>query len=310
VHDIGQDGRKFYIVMEYVNGLTLKQIIRDHNGKGRPMPIKRSLDLTIQICNGIGYAHRANLVHCDVKPQNVIVTADDRVKVADFGIAKAWTDSQKVDRQIEVWGTPQYFAPEQATGEPAAPATDVYAIGIVLYELLCGRTPFVADTPTSIAIMHLQEPPPPMSQFNPTVPQQLERIVEKVLSKEPTGRYRTAGQLGRILSTYRERSRQVTTALKTVAPSEPPTPVSEQKTRVHPRPSTRTEAPPSPERTPVRQKAAREKVSASPSRTLHIPVSQEEPAADWITISLGIVALVSLLGLMPLWYFVYRVWAG
>jgi serine/threonine protein kinase len=308
VHDIGQDGRRFYIVMEYVSGKTLKEIVRHYNEQGRLMPIKRAIDLAIQICNGIGYAHRANLIHCDVKPQNVIVTADDRVKVADFGIARAWTEEQKIDRQMEVWGTPQYLAPEQAAGEAATPSTDVYAIGIVLYEMMAGRTPFQQDTPTEVALKHLTEQPPPVSQFNPAVPHQLEQILNKVLSKEPAGRYRTAGQLGRILSTYRERSSQQTGPLPAARPDSPGTPVSEQKTQIFQR---RPGRPPEPTPATVPMRARKPKRPAkSASDTIYVPVRKETPETDWLAISLGIIALLALLGLMPLWYFVYRAWAG
>ncbi|RMG89417.1 MAG: serine/threonine protein kinase, partial [Chloroflexi bacterium] len=234
VHDIGQDGNRHYIVMEYVEGRTLKQIIREAQENGRFLPISRALDLTIQICNGIGYAHRANFVHCDVKPQNVLVTHDDRVKVADFGIARAISEATQ-QQQSQVWGTPQYFSPEQAAGEPATPASDVYAIGVILFELLTGRLPFEGESPTAIALKHIQERPPRVSEFNPTVPPQLELIIDKVLSKEPAGRYRTAGQLGRILSTYRERSLADTGPVYTVTESPATTPVSEQKTQIYQR---------------------------------------------------------------------------
>ena len=121
VHDIGQDGYNHYIVMEFVDGLTMKQIIRGYEDNGQKMPLSRALDLAIGICNGIGYAHRAGLVHCDVKPHNVLVTPDEQVKVADFGIARAVTDATQQEIVSQVWGTPQYFAPEQAAGQPMTP---------------------------------------------------------------------------------------------------------------------------------------------------------------------------------------------
>ncbi len=210
VHDIGEDGHQQYIVMEYVQGQTLKQIIRQYNAEGRLMPVSRMLDLTIQICSGIGYAHRAGLVHCDVKPQNVIVTRDDRIKVADFGIARAMSGASQQVQDNEMWGTPQYFSPEQAAGETATPASDVYSIGVMMFEMLSGRIPFTAETQTALALKHIQEQPPMVGTLNFAVPEQLELIVDKVLSKEPSGRYRTAGQLGRVLSTYRSSSQAET----------------------------------------------------------------------------------------------------
>ena len=164
------------------------------------MPISRVLELTIQVCHGIGYAHRANLIHCDLKPQNVLVTRDDRVKVADFGIARAISEASQHLADSQVWGTPHYFSPEQAAGEAPTAASDVYAIGVILFEMLTGRLPFIADSPTAVALKHLQEPPPSVIEFNPGAPRQLDDIVQKLLAKEPTARYSTAGQLGRILS--------------------------------------------------------------------------------------------------------------
>ena len=192
VHDIGQDGHAQYIVMEYVDGRTLKQIIRQYNDDGHIMPTSRFLDLIIQICDGIGYAHRANLVHCDVKPQNVLVTRDDRIKVADFGIARAMSEASQQIQDDEMWGTPQYFSPEQAAGEPPTPASDVYAIGIIMFEMLTGQLPFTAESQTALALKHIQEKPPKVGELNPAVPEQLELIDDKVLAKEPAGRYRTA----------------------------------------------------------------------------------------------------------------------
>lgn len=315
VHDIGQDGSRHYIVMEYVKGATLKKLIRAQAAKGRPMPVNRALDLTIQICKGIGYAHRAELVHCDVKPQNILVTHDDRLKVADFGIARAMSRVIAEGDESQVWGTPQYFSPEQAVGDPPTPASDVYAIGVVLFELLSGETPFRGDTPTKIALQHLQEPPPPVASLNPAIPLQLGEIVRKVMSKEPSGRYRTAGQLGRILSTYRMRSQERTAPLGPLDTRPPGVAVSEQKTVVHERQPSRSQdrREPAPVTVrPVRQpKRQKEPVQGAPKTTIHIAAARNGQArSDWIILGLGIAALIALLGLMPLWYLVYRAFAG
>ncbi|MCZ7669989.1 MAG: protein kinase [Chloroflexi bacterium] len=147
VHDIGQDDHRHYIVMEFVDGQTLKQLIREQAQNHSLLPINRSLDLAIQTCNGLGYAHRAQLVHCDMKPQNILVTRDDRVKVADFGIARAISEASQQISDSQVWGTPQYFSPEQAAGEAPTPASDVYGVGVIMFEMLTGHLPFTADTP-------------------------------------------------------------------------------------------------------------------------------------------------------------------
>lgn len=206
VHDVGQDGNTHYMVMEYVDGEDLKRLIRST----APFSIDRALSIAIQICAGVGYVHRAGLVHADVKPQNVLVTSDDAVKVTDFGIAQALSATQPVERQQVVWGSPHYFSPEQAQGDPPTPASDVYAIGIVLFEMLTGRLPFVGTDQQELAMAHIRETPPNVSDFNPNVPVHLDRIVHKILAKKPESRYQTADQLGRILSSYRMKGQKST----------------------------------------------------------------------------------------------------
>jgi len=202
VHDVGSDQQMQYIVMEYVEGQDLKKIIR----RDGLLAIDLAIDLAIQICAGIGFAHRAGIVHADVKPQNILVTEDYRVKVTDFGIAQALADTQPTQRADVVWGSPQYFAPEQARGEKPTPASDVYAIGIILFEMLTGRLPYSGASQQELAIAHLRDRVPLVTEFNPSVPENLAKIVYKVMSKEPTLRYRMADQLGHILRTYRDRS--------------------------------------------------------------------------------------------------------
>lgn len=305
VHDIGQDGHRQYIVMEYVNGRTLKQLIRRHNQDGRPIPVSRVLDLTIQICAGVGYAHRANLVHCDIKPQNVLVTRDERIKVADFGIARAMSEASRQVQDEGMWGTPQYFSPEQASGEPPTPASDVYAIGVVMFEMLTGQLPFTADSQTALALKHIQERPPKVGDLDPAVPEQLELIVDKVLAKEPSGRYRTAGQLGQVLSSYRSSSQAETGPIVPIAAvaaiTEPGMPVSEQVTQIFPRPQQT-----------VPSSSAQEIATASFARPAAFTpaVPPQESGNDWLAIGLGVIALIALLGLIPLWYFVYIAYAG
>lgn len=331
VHDIGQDGHRHFIVMEYVEGQTMKQIIKEYKEHDEFIPLSRALDLTIGICNGIGYAHRAGLVHCDVKPHNIIVTPDERVKVADFGIARAVTSATQHEIVSQVWGTPQYFSPEQASGQATSPATDVYAIGVVMFEILTNRLPFEAESHTAMALKHLHEKPPKVTSINPAVPLQITQIINKVLAKEPTGRYRTAGQLGRILTTYRQRSLSDTGAqmAQTVPHKEaetavntptPPLPVSEQKTQVYERSqipalsseaitgetgktptAVQTIASPRPPTMPKR-----DGVGDGSQSTIHHPLPPQE--TDWTAVTLGIAALVALLGLIPLWILVYLAW--
>lgn len=316
VHDIGLEDNRYYMVMEYVDGRTLKQLIRLQNQQGHPMPISRALDLTIQVCAGLGYAHRANLAHCDVKSQNILVTRDDQVKVADFGIARAMSEATQHTVDDQIWGTPHYFSPEQAAGQPATPASDVYSIGVVLFELLTGRLPFTADTHTALALKHMHEPPPRPSDYNPAIPRALDEIVLKLLAKEPSARYRTADQVGRILSAYRESS-LMDTAVVSLMDLSPQTPLYEQATAIYPRatdPATaandatagRTSG------APARQNpawAVTPEYAPGPTEVVY-PVSTAESQRDWVAVSLGILAVVALLGLIPLWYFVYQAYSG
>lgn len=198
VFDFGHDADRYFIVMEYVEGTELKTLMRRQG----PLPVDQAVDLMIQICAGVGYAHRAGLVHCDLKPQNILVTPDGRAKITDFGIARALAAIDADEHTDIVWGSPQYFAPEQAAGEAPSPATDVYALGVILYEMLAGELPFEAADPTLLAELHQAAPPPSLRARNPAVPASVEQIVFKVLSKEPAARYRTADQLGRVLETF------------------------------------------------------------------------------------------------------------
>ncbi len=199
VYDFGIAEGHPYIVMEYVPGLHLKEYIR----RRAPLPAEQAVSLMVQACAAIGYTHRAGLVHCDVKPQNMLVDSDGRrLKVTDFGIARALASIHPEEHNPIVWGSPQYFAPEQAAGRPPSPASDVYALGVILYEMLTGRLPFEAQDPETLARLHQNAQPIPPRRYNPDIPPILEQIILKVLSKEPAARYRTADQLGRILMNW------------------------------------------------------------------------------------------------------------
>jgi serine/threonine-protein kinase len=195
VHDFGLDQRHLFIVMEFMPGTDLKTLTKQ---KER-FQVHEALELMIQACGGIGYAHRAGLVHCDVKPHNMLTTPEGRLKVTDFGIARALSTISPDERSEVVWGSPHYFSPEQASGRPPSPASDVYSLGIILYEMLTGRLPFVAADSAELARMHREETPVAPRYYNNGIPSALEEIIMKVLSKEPSARYRTADQLGRLL---------------------------------------------------------------------------------------------------------------
>lgn len=257
VFDIGQAGGRHYIVMEYVDGQSLKELIHAQ----APLPVDRALDLATQIAEAVAHAHRAGIVHRDLKPQNILITADDRVKVTDFGIARAMSAASVTEPGV-VLGTAQYLSPEQAAGKPTTPASDVYSLGVVLYEMLTGRPPFDAENSVGVAMKHLHETPPPIQQLNPRVPASVAAVVNRALAKDPAQRYGDAGMLAGALQTVREWAEQATGVQPVVAPR----PVE-------------AVAPPMP-----------------------------EPGFDAMGILLGIIALVAVLGLIPLWRAVYEVY--
>ncbi len=195
VFDADNEGSLFYIVMEYVDAQDLKKHIR----ASAPFSVERTLHIGIQVCAGIGHAHRAGLVHADVKPQNILLYSNDTVKVTDFGIAQVISHTQALTRQEVVWGSPQYFSPEQAQGSQPTPASDVYMIGIVLYEMLTGKLPFNGNDQKELALAHINDPVPHVLESNPNVPTTLDWIIHKCMAKEPNARFSQADQLGRVL---------------------------------------------------------------------------------------------------------------
>ncbi|OQY21551.1 MAG: hypothetical protein B6I34_07110 [Anaerolineaceae bacterium 4572_32.1] len=213
IYDVGRDGKLYYIVMEYVEGQDLNSLLQD----GAPLSVNKATDLIIQICAGVGAAHRAGLVHCDLKPQNILLTRDGRVKVVDFGIARA-LKAKSIDDEQVVWATPQYAAPEQTQGHPLSPAADVYSIGLIFYRMLTGRLPFQGQTTAELTRQHADSLPPPLTRWNPQTPPRIEQIVLQALAKEPARRYRTATQLGQLLIEYRRASEQITSAQPVEAP--------------------------------------------------------------------------------------------
>lgn len=205
VYDRGFEDGMHYIVMEYVEGETLKEIIRRQG----PLPVDRIIHLGVQLADALEHAHRHGVVHRDVKPQNILVTADGRARIMDFGIAVAAGESQ-LTRAGMALGTADYISPEQARGDPAGPPSDVYSAGLVLYEMATGRPPFRAQNPMAIARMHIEDPPPLPAVLNPALPSRLESVILKSLAKDPSRRFATAGDLARALREYEAESNQFT----------------------------------------------------------------------------------------------------
>src|SRR4051812_9393799 len=188
-YDTGEDDEIAYIVMELVHGITLRQMI-DRDGA---LPVGEAADITYQVADALSVAHARGLVHRDVKPGNVLVQPDGRVKVTDFGIAKA-ADSggEELTRTGMVVGTARYLAPEQVDGRPVDERVDIYSLGLVLYEMLCGKAPFEADTDIATAVARLTTPPRPIRLECPSVPAGLEQVIDKALTKDPADRWPSA----------------------------------------------------------------------------------------------------------------------
>ena len=191
----GPDGRSIsvpYIVMEYVEGHTVKELLSD----GTPVPINEAISIVSGILSALEYSHSQNLVHRDIKPGNIMLTGDGKVKVMDFGIARALTDSQATMTQTNaVVGTAQYLSPEQARGEQVDARSDLYSTGVVLFELLTGRPPFTGDSAVAVAYQHVQQLPPTPSSVTPDIPEALDRVVMKALAKDREQRYSSAGSM-------------------------------------------------------------------------------------------------------------------
>lgn len=183
IYDVGEDGGSQYIVMEYVSGPTLKEVIQQ---KGCLEPIE-AVRIAKEIASALESAHRNNLVHCDIKPHNILVMPDGHIKVTDFGIARA-VSASTMTYSGSVMGSVHYFSPEQAKGTVITTKSDVYSLGVVLYEMLTGQLPFNGETSVSIALKHLQEEPVSIRQLNPSIPPVLEAIVQKAMSKDPADR--------------------------------------------------------------------------------------------------------------------------
>jgi eukaryotic-like serine/threonine-protein kinase len=188
VYDRGSYDGTYYIAMEYLPGRSLKQLIRQE----APLDPIRAIDITLQILKAARFAHRRGVIHRDLKPHNVIVDEADNAKVTDFGIARA--GASDMTETGSIMGTAQYLSPEQAQGHAVSAGSDLYSIGVVLYEMLTGRVPFDAESAVSIALKHVSEAPPPMAVFNPDVPPELEQVVMWALNKNPVDRPANADQ--------------------------------------------------------------------------------------------------------------------
>jgi serine/threonine-protein kinase len=189
VYDRGEYDGTYYIAMEYLDGRSLKQILQEEG----PLPAEEAIEIAVQILRAARFAHQRGVIHRDIKPHNVILDEEGRVKVTDFGIARA--GASDMTETGSIMGTAQYLSPEQAQGHAVSSQSDLYAIGILLYELLTGRVPFDGDSPVTIALKQVSELPVPPSAYNPAIPPELDAIVLRALEKEPVRRYADADEM-------------------------------------------------------------------------------------------------------------------
>ncbi len=191
IYDVGREGNIHYIVMELIEG----SILSDYIAKEGPLDWKRAVEIGKQIASALAFAHKNHIIHRDVKPHNILLTQDGTAKITDFGIAKALDTSGKVEETTTVMGSVHYFSPEQARGGYVDEKSDIYSLGIVLFEMLTGKVPFDGDNPVAVALMHINEAMPYPSSINPDIPPQIEEVVMKATDKLSINRYATADEM-------------------------------------------------------------------------------------------------------------------
>jgi serine/threonine protein kinase len=203
IYDFVEEMGQYFLVMEYIHGPTLKQLI----GQRRQLQAREAIEIALQVCSVLQVAHARGFIHRDIKPQNIMLAWGGTgsfsdggawVKLTDFGIVRVAEDAGLTNSGI-VLGTADYLSPEQARGETLTGSSDLYSLGVVMFEMLAGRPPFVGPTAVSIAMQHASANPPPLRQFNPTIPAALEKFVHRILQKEPEDRFSSAVEMQQAL---------------------------------------------------------------------------------------------------------------
>jgi serine/threonine-protein kinase len=203
MYDVGDDDGQYYIVMEYVDGKTLKQVLKQRGH----LSITEVMDIMLQVTDGMSHAHDAYIIHRDIKPQNIMILSNGMIKITDFGVATALNSTQ-LTQTNSVMGTVHYLPPEQANGKGSTIRSDIYSMGIMMYELLTGLVPYKGDNAVEIALKHLKEPLPSVRKFNATIPQSIENVIIKATAKNPKNRYTDARAMHEDIKTALDESRK------------------------------------------------------------------------------------------------------
>ncbi len=273
-YDFGYDADRLYIVFELVQGQDLKSILEE---KG-PLPIPKALDYLRQIGKGLGYAHENGIVHCDVKPQNILVSELEILKITDFGIARAMDSISRDERYDVVWGSPYYLSPEQARGLPPSPATDVYSLGVIAYQMLAGKLPFDAEDSIELARKHREDAPQAPKQVNPMISDELNAFILKAMQKKPEDRFVDGNHFVEALDA-------IEIPVLQEAEEEKPLdePIKSEKIV-----------------TEAKNKPARSAKVVKPQKKAKTPRKRYE----WRTVLLSFIALILAGGLIPFWIYV------
>ena len=196
IYDVDEDDGNFFIVMEYIEGKTLKQLIR----KRGVLTLPETIDIMLQLIDALAVAHDSYIIHRDIKPQNIMIKESGLVKITDFGIATALNSAQ-LTQTNSVMGSVHYLPPEQASGKGSTIRSDIYSLGIMMFEMLTGRVPYKGDSAVEIALKHIKEPLPDVRKLNPVVPQSVENIILKATAKNPKNRYRDVREMAEDIKT-------------------------------------------------------------------------------------------------------------
>ncbi|MCB9079635.1 MAG: serine/threonine-protein kinase [Anaerolineaceae bacterium] len=224
--DFDRDGDIYFLAMEFIDGPTLKDEMKARLAVNKPFTLKEISRIFTALCSAIDYAHKRSMIHRDIKPANVMINQEGNVVLTDFGIARIMEGTQYTQTGA-LSGTPAYMSPEQGKGEKADERSDIYALGVMLYEMVTGRVPYEADTPYAVIVKHISESLPLPTSLNPDLPEAVERVILKAMSKEPNDRYQTAGEMARALRTAVELSPDDNLQNNPVRPIAPPPNVEE-----------------------------------------------------------------------------------